>query len=548
MKAWNLVRRSLQLKETPGAKHIFVDCIKHLRFTQADDDVRTTMIRALSEPWGRPNELAAAGARLAKLSPDVGEGVARATTTWPRRLPAQDLFGPSGLVRISADPLLRCLLESAPICDMALERFLTMARHAMLDAATGARTHGAGEPSVLDFHCALARQCFINEYVFDLTDDETSRARSLRDDLAAALKAGTSIPVLWPVAVAAYFPLHSLPLASRLLDKPWPDAVGAVLTQQIREPDEERQYRDAIPRLTTIEDDVSLLVQRQYEENPYPRWIKAAPADKPTTIEEFLRQRFPSVPFRALNKRGPIDILIAGCGTGQHSIGTAQRFPNARVLAVDLSLTSLCYAKRKTLALGLNTIEYAQADILKLGSLHRGFDVIESVGVLHHLDQPMTGWRVLLSLLRPGGFMRIGFYSETSRQDIVRAREFIAKRGYGRTAKEIRRGRQELMNESGNAGFENALRSINFFTISECRDLIFHVQEHRMSLPGVEAFLEENRLQFLGFDLESWVVEKYRARFPEDKAMNDLKLWHVFETENPDSFAAMYQFWIQKPC
>ena len=42
------------------------------------------------------------------------------------------------------------------------------------------------------------------------------------------------------------------------------------------------------------------------------------------------------------------DILIAGCGTGQHSIGTAARFGSSKVLAIDLSLSSLAYAKRKT--------------------------------------------------------------------------------------------------------------------------------------------------------------------------------------------------------
>jgi len=89
-------------------------------------------------------------------------------------------------------------------------------------------------------------------------------------------------------------------------------------------------------------------------------------------------------------------------------------------LAVDLSISSLAYAKRKSRKLGLTTIEYAQADLLKLGSLGRSFDIIESSGVLHHLAAPWAGWRVLLSLLRPGGFMRLGFYSEVARRDIVR--------------------------------------------------------------------------------------------------------------------------------
>ena len=84
------------------------------------------------------------------------------------------------------------------------------------------------------------------------------------------------------------------------------------------------------------------------------------------------------------------------------------------MLAIDLSMASLSYAKRKTAELGIENIEYAQADLLKLGSLGRTFDVVESAGVLHHLENPFEGWQVLLSLLKPHGLMRLGFYSEDS--------------------------------------------------------------------------------------------------------------------------------------
>ena len=87
----------------------------------------------------------------------------------------------------------------------------------------------------------------------------------------------------------------------------------------------------------------------------------------------------------------------------------SQRFRGVRVLAIDLSLSSISYAKRKTQELGLANIEYAQADILKLADISRTFDVIESVGVLHHLADPFAGWRTLLSRLRPGRVHVLGF-------------------------------------------------------------------------------------------------------------------------------------------
>ena len=87
-------------------------------------------------------------------------------------------------------------------------------------------------------------------------------------------------------------------------------------------------------------------------------------------------------------------ILVAGCGTGQHSIATANKFKNSCITAIDLSLNSLGYAKLKTEQLGITNIEYLQADILDLDLLNKDFDVIESVGVLHHMADPVAGWKV----------------------------------------------------------------------------------------------------------------------------------------------------------
>ena len=91
------------------------------------------------------------------------------------------------------------------------------------------------------------------------------------------------------------------------------------------------------------------------------------------------------------------EVLIAGC-IGQHSIVTAKGFLNSRVLAIDLSLSSSSYAKLKT-KLGINNITYLHADILDLENMDRKFDIIESVGVLHHMAEPLKGWQILRRML-----------------------------------------------------------------------------------------------------------------------------------------------------
>ena len=328
------------------------------------------------------------------------------------------------------------------------------------------------------------------------------------------------------------------------MQRPWPGALTALLLQQVQEPAIERDLAAAIPSLTAIDDAVSVKVRNQYEEMPYPRWVKPSTVGQPTAIDWYLRSQFPGVSIRPVQHAETLDVLIAGCGTGQHAIETAQRFAGARVLAVDLSRASLAYAARKSREARLRNIEYRQADILNLGTLNARFDVIESSGVLHHLHDPQQGWRVLVSLLRPGGVMQIGLYSAAARSDIRAARALIAERGYSDTAADIRRCRQELMSFEDGTPFKNVTRYSDFFTTAECRDLLFHVQEHQFTIPEIKRFLDGNGLTFLGF--AGPAAQAYGARFPDDRAMTDLDHWHAFETENPMAFVNMYQFWVQK--
>jgi tetratricopeptide (TPR) repeat protein/SAM-dependent methyltransferase len=538
--ALGVLRRALAIAETATTKALFVQCVQRLAVPPDVEDFRALMVRALSEPWGRTNDLAPVAARLVKQDVAIAACMTRVAQAWPRRLAADELLGPAGIVPISGNLLLRCVMEAGAVSDLALERFLTALRFAAMEMTSDGGDQGDG---LLDFCCALARQCFLNEQAFAHTDEEIGKARRLRDAVIAALASNAAIPELHLAVVAAYFPLHSLPDAEQLAARTWSEPVTAVVVQQVSEPAQERQLRAAIPALTEVENEVSRQVQQQYEENPYPRWTKAEPPGQPLSFDQYLRRRLPSSDFRNLGKP-QIDFLIAGCGTGQHAIETAQRFAGANVLAVDLSRTSLAYAERKTRALGRSNVSYGQADILKLGSLGRTFDVIESSGVLHHLAEPLTGWRSLLSLLRPGGFMTLGLYSEIARGQIVEARALIAERGYQPIAEDIRRCRQALID--GDRRLTKITESVDFFSISGCRDLLFHVQEHRLTIPQIAGFIADNGLSFIGFDLDHPTLQRYLARFPHDKAMTDLASWDAFEREHPDTFAGMYQFWVQK--
>jgi tetratricopeptide (TPR) repeat protein/SAM-dependent methyltransferase len=540
-----LAHRSLTLSDAPETKSLIAACLRSPQLQPGIGDLRDLLVRAMSENWGRASAMAPTGARFVTLNATIRSGMGAAARADFRTQPAAELVRSIGLANFADDRLLRTLLETAPVFGSELEAFVTALRFVLLSVARTAPAAPVAAP-VLALYAAVARQCFINNYVFAQSEAEAAQAMALRDVLAAKLASGTAVPALPLLAVAAYAPLHTLPGAEALLRRRWPDIVDAVLAQQIRAPLEEQRLRAAMPALTEIGDDVSSEVRDQYEENPYPQWLEMEPLPESLTPDELMREMFPDSTLAETGKSGRTDVLVAGCGTGRQAIYSSKRFRDAQVLAIDLSLTSLGYAERQTRRLGLDNIRYAQADITKLSSIGESFDVIESSGVLHHLADPFVGWRELLQLLRPGGIMLLGFYSELARRDVVAAREFIAERGYRATTDDIRSCRQEMIGAADGTALKNMTLTSDFFSLSECRDLLFHVQEHRLTLPAIAAFLADNGLEFLGFDIDASIKQRYARQFPADRAMTNLTQWHQYETENSHTFFEMYQFWIQK--
>jgi 2-polyprenyl-3-methyl-5-hydroxy-6-metoxy-1,4-benzoquinol methylase len=424
---------------------------------------------------------------------------------------------------VFAEPLLFRLLEDTIVRDAQLQDLIAAERRRALE--------GASVP--LEVLIAVAHQCFNTEYVLDESESETAAL--------AALSTRVGDYALY----AAYRPLHTLPDAERVAEQLAQTPLASLARRQILEPLAERRLAQEIASLGDTAGAVSAAVRAQYEANPYPRWIRMQTRFDAAPLADIVRELFPGLEV----KRGPARILLAGCGTGQNAIGTARRFADSSVLAVDLSLASLAYAKRKTAELGVANIAYRQADLLALGSLGERFHLVEASGVLHHLEDPLAGWRVLAGLVEPGGFMRIGLYSERGRQHLVHARQFIAAHGFDATPAGIRAARAAIRAATQDELLARVARNEDFFSLSGCRDMLFHVQEKCFSLPEIAAMIDSLGLGFLGFEFpdSGITVSRYRARFPADALMRNLDNWHRYEQDNPDSFARMYQFWVRKP-
>lgn len=497
---------------------------------------RPWLLSALRHRCTRPREIL--GSIVATLGNDPG--IARLLDLAARgELPRGKQLDDT-LSQLGRDELLQQLMVTTFIPPYALERCFTgLRRNLLLDIDS----HGFS-PRSLNFSVALAVQSFLTDYAWFLTEEEEKAVDWLAERLDAALRNQESPAMLshWLAIVGAYRPLSMMNRYAEIGKRDWPEPIEILIRMQIAEPIEERDIRARIPALTPVSNPVSLQVRAQYEENPYPRWVKVGNVPIELSLPHLLAAWGGTLP--ADPSFSAPEALIAGCGTGQQSINAAFSYMNARILAIDLSLTSLSYAVRKTREHGIGNIDYRHGDIMELAGLGRSFHVIECTGVLHHLADPIAGWRILVERLHTGGGMFIALYSELARRMVVAAREYITRKGYATTAADIRRFRRDLLDMPNDHPIASLRQTFDFFNISECRDALFHVQEHRFTLPQIKKALDDLGLRFLGFNLPD--TSAYSKRFPDDPRMASLDHWHELEQDCPDTFINMYQFWVQK--
>jgi Tfp pilus assembly protein PilF/2-polyprenyl-3-methyl-5-hydroxy-6-metoxy-1,4-benzoquinol methylase len=435
-------------------------------------------------------------------------------------------------------PLLQKLMRLCPLPDLELERVFTSIRSVLLEHVSAL----ADTPFLESFQVTLSLQCFLNEYVYFETERDTENIAGLRRRIEQRLAAGKEPAVAEVLCLSSFRPLHRFRWSEDLSSlKKMPEIRERLITQPLAE----RKLAGEIRTLGPISNDVSIKVQRQYEENPYPRWAQLGVTQSNLPLDEYLKGqgiRHHSLRHRALASPR---ILVAGCGTGQHALQVALRHPESQVLAVDLSRVSLSYAQRQASSLGVTGLEFMQGDILDLAKLGEHFDIIESIGVLHHMDDPSAGWAVLTELLSPSGLMKIGLYSELARKDIVTIRKEIVALGLQGCESEIRAFRHQIA-QSTKSHHKKLAMSKDFFSLSELRDAIFHIQEHRFTIPQLVQCLENLKLQFCGFT-PSELNHELDLYYNGQADRRDLNSWHQFEVDNPDTFRGMYQFWCQKP-
>lgn len=489
------------------------------------------------------------------------------TTLLHHKLQITQASTPLEFDHIANDPLLLKSLHKFYFCDPLLERLFISLRQTLL-------VNTMQDMSIPSNHLELAKslaiQAQLNEYVWPVTQDEQNIIAGLETllkqvteqtqwqlaDIAPAILILTQYKDLATSEVAEIFnDLRTMSLQA-INSHPKTQYLANIIEDSIHSRNNEIDIAQKVafwsPDKSILNAEVhttntvSKRVQAQYEENPYPRW-KDIGFNTASSYQQALIKNFPQLNLSNWQGKKKLNVLVAGCGTGRQAIRLASYFNDLNVMAIDLSGRSLAYAQQQAKKYKVENIQFIQADILEFADFPALFDVIECSGVLHHMENPEQGLQSLSALLSPTGVMKIALYSEAARKQVIAFRQLVAnnKKQTGDNLDQ-RLLRQALLMKQIPGEWQDITNSADFYSMSNCRDLLFHEQEHQFTPNKIADLLSNNQLDFIG------MLPTARAQLAFENAIgpvsknNTLENWQQVEQDNVDIFAGMYQFYCRK--
>jgi 2-polyprenyl-3-methyl-5-hydroxy-6-metoxy-1,4-benzoquinol methylase len=217
-------------------------------------------------------------------------------------------------------------------------------------------------------------------------------------------------------------------------------------------------------------------VRRFYTEAPFPSY-----GARDTLASLRLRaERSPLA--RLLDQAIPQDarVLDLGCGTGQMTIFLANG--KRRVVGADLTRASLALAADAARRFGAEQTLFVETDLRQPALAEGRFDVVLSLGVLHHTPDPRAAFAALARLARPGGVIVVGLYNAFARLP-HRLRRLMARATGMRLVPFDPVLSQRRADPARRAAW--------------LRDQYLHPEEHRHTLAEVQAWFRENDVDYL---------------------------------------------------
>jgi SAM-dependent methyltransferase len=129
------------------------------------------------------------------------------------------------------------------------------------------------------------------------------------------------------------------------------------------------------------------------------------------------------IPF---HRDDPFTVLDLGCGTGIYDFEIARRWPQAKVLGMDINSEQIGFAQSMARELGFSTrLEYLCVDILSFVP-HTQFDIVLLSDVVEHFQDPHPCLAVAQAALRQGDIVLVSVPTTAKpREDWWFYRQFV---------------------------------------------------------------------------------------------------------------------------
>ncbi|WP_066380676.1 class I SAM-dependent methyltransferase [Anabaena sp. CA = ATCC 33047] len=251
-----------------------------------------------------------------------------------------------------------------------------------------------------------------------------------------------------------------------------------------------------------------------------------------------------------------IRILDAGCGSGVGTEYLVHLNPQAQVVGIDLSSGTLEVAKARCKSSGADRVEFHHLSLYDVAQLPGEFDLINCVGVLHHLPDPIRGIQALAQKLAPGGLMHIFVYGELGRWEIQLMQKAIAllqneKQGDYRDGVQVGRQIFASLPENNRLVKREKERWAMENQRDECfADMYVHPQEVDYNIDTLFELIDASGLEFIGFSNPSfWNLDRLLGKAPELIAraqnLSDRQRYRLIELLNPE--VTHYEFFLGRP-
>lgn len=395
---------------------------------------------------------------------------------------------------------------------------------------------------------AICQYALNNEFLLPYTEAERSMVLTLKTMIEQSLTQAGCTPTDISGALmlyAMYESWYSIREHTTLFDfknDSWPSISFDIKVAHDQLLHNQHYEFDA---LTPMPEQYQHDVKTQYERFPYPRW-QCLDNKNVTNYGRALLHEFPwaDIPYALL--ANPLNILVAGCGTGRHALNVAKSFYQTQVTALDISQTSLSYAYKKSTDLNIENINFHLADLTKLDKLEETFDIVECSGVLHHIKGYQRALRGLLVNLKPNGFLKLSLYSKRARQPVYHIRKAYKHGGIEKNEQDIRILRHAIFADNKIENKHLITESDDFYSMSGTVDLLLHEHEIGFTPNTIKTLCEENQLKFIGFsNLDSQLKQTFKTFIGPECELDNLDQWEDFEAEHPETFSAMFQFYCQ---